>query len=882
MSKTLKNDKKKSPLTKVLLSILYAILALLFIFIAWMVFASFQRESKLKAIPENYSIYLRTDSLYKAAEPLIDLKAMDLLLSDPKFSKFRKTFYSIRESKLRKNPLIALPLSRRVDFAMYNSGDYIALVDMGFLSGISRIFPLISDFISIENLNHVKNDISDYYEYLSKGKYTYIKIRKNLVIISSNIGLFNKAISNDNSLEYSAEVLECMQNKLELPFRIIINGKELLSLAANENPYINFLSNSLSDKDLSQIEFSISDKNINLDLSIPFKEGTDAFSKLVTKKSDIPSLLPKLPGSVQYYTIMNMGSLEDLKEAAFTVMKDGKKNVKRMWEDSNNLSKMVFGDSLDDIFFSWTSDEYAVIGLEGKADPVFILKIADEKQRQQVFESILSSIIMQTDNSLLLDGIRLPRIEFPDFISNLLKFFNVNLPRPYYMVKDGFIYFSQSPENLASINASIKSASKLDKNQIWQELSKGKIKASSLSMYYNMERSIPFFARGNSFFNRVLRLYNIGRVELSSEDQTIKVRLNSISCENKETQKVEGFPLQINAQTIPVLYQSNDEKNKLIYFQQKNDTIKVMNSASLEFSERQIDSLSYIIKASEKTYKSTGGDLWAVTKDGLVYLLNESLEDIQNYPLMTGVEPSCPPVIFQNSLLLIGQDNLVTLITDDEKPKQFDFNIDEQIKNPPATYKNYLAIYEKSFLGGIHLLSKNADSFTDTNIFIDSIGFGSPCLFEYKNKVYLSFISQAGELYIWDSTGLLQEGFPISLPGLFYVNVEYFDDSLIALASDGTIYKVGMDKSVTKVAIPHLSAKSAYISVIDYDQDHKNELFICGESNVIYGLSHDLEYLNAFPVAGYGIPVFTDLNGDNNIDITCLTIDNNINAWKLY
>ena len=126
------------------------------------------------------------------------------------------------------------------------------------------------------------------------------------------------------------------------------------------------------------------------------------------------------------------------------------------------------------------------------------------------------------------------------------------------------------------------------------------------------------------------------------------------------------------------------------------------------------------------------------------------------------------------------------------------------------------------------------------------------------------------------------EGFPVNLEGVFFLNVKFVNGVLIALAEDGTLYKVGMDAQVTQVKIPNLSAKSGYITITDYDEDKKDEIFLCGESNAIYGLSSDLEYLNAFPITGYGIPVFQDLNGDKKIDIISLAIDNKLNAWKLY
>ncbi|MCR5189694.1 MAG: hypothetical protein K6C97_12240 [Treponema sp.] len=884
----IKTDKKKKPvIVKILLGILYFILAILLVFIAWMTFCAFQRDSSVKALPSNYSLYIRTDSIYHAAEPLIDLKAMDVVLAEPDFTSFRDTFYTIRESKLRKNKLLAFALSRKVDAALYENNNYLAVIDMGILSGISRLVPFATNFAEIKNLTYIKSDDGNYFEYAANEKLTiYIKIRKNLIIISGNKELFDNAVLFDNTQNYSKEDLQLFKEKLTQPFRIVANGKKLLSLMGEENPYINFIAASLSEEELSKIEFGISDENINLQFKLPFnkvdEENTNGLVALIQKKSEVPDILPKLPSSVQYFTIINFGNLSELKEAAFTIMDEGQKDVKKLWDDANAISKVLFKDTLDNILFSWTSDEYSVIGLEGKPDPVFVLKVSDEERRQIVFESLISSIILQTDNSLLLDGVRLPRIEFPEFIRNLLKAFNINLPKPYYMVKDGFIYFSQSPENLVSINAALKNGAKLDKDEIWQKVSGNKLNPASLSLYYNLERSIPFFVKGNGLFNKILQLYNIGKVDLSTKDSVINVSLHAISCESSQTQKVEGFPIELEGNAIPILYKSNNEKGKLIYWQQKPNLIKVINTGSLEIKQREIDSISYIVPASKNTYKSCKGDLWAITKDGLIYLLDENFEDVSGFPMMSGIEIACQPAIYNDNLLLIDQENLLYLINEKAESSQLDFEIFDQVRNTPCVYKDYLALYEKGFLGGIHLIFKKGEELEDTLIPVDGIGFGSPCLFEEKGKLYVSFITQAGDLYIWNEEGELKEAFPLTLDGVFFLNVRFVNGALIALAEDGTLYKVELDGQITKVKIPNLSAKSGYITITDYDGDKKDDIFLCGESNAIYGLSSDLEYLNAFPITGYGCPVFLDLNGDKKVDSISLSIDNKLNAWKLY
>ena len=164
---------------------------------------------------------------------------------------------------------------------------------------------------------------------------------------------------------------------------------------------------------------------------------------------------------------------------------------------------------------------------------------------------------------------------------------------------------------------------------------------------------------------------------------------------------------------------------------------------------------------------------------------------------------------------------------------------------------------------------------------VDGIAYGSPCFFEANHQTYLAFITQAGVLTIWDLKGQILKDFPITLEGVFYLNVKAANGQIIALSQDGTIFTVSPDGNVTKVKIPHLSAKTGYITILDFDKDKQEEIFICGESNTIYGFNKDLEFLSSFPITGYGSPVFVDLNSDKKIDCLVLSIDKKLNAWKI-
>ena len=107
-------------------------------------------------------------------------------------------------------------------------------------------------------------------------------------------------------------------------------------------------------------------------------------------------------------------------------------------------------------------------------------------------------MLKNSNDSLLVDGVRLPCIQMPNFILSVLQALNINIPKPYYLIKDDFIYLSQSPENLVAINFDYQHSKKLSGSENWMRVSSRQSPYSSLSLYYNLERSVPFFIKGNS------------------------------------------------------------------------------------------------------------------------------------------------------------------------------------------------------------------------------------------------------------------------------------------------------------------------------------------------------------------------------------------------
>ena len=882
-----KAGNKKRPLALRLLLLPFKIIfVLLIIVLIWFCYCFFDRVKPVDALPPDYALYMRTDSVWGSAEPLLDLDATLIAMTSPELQKYRDKYLMLKSSKLRQNFFVKKALERRLDAAVYGGGsdekpDVILVLDGGLLSGALRLAPYfiphikkLSDKIEISANRH-----GNFYQLQDAGVFVF---KKNLFIFSTEKALLEEAMTYTNSNLYKKAELDAVNARLKEPLRIFANGQNLIPLVSEKallKKYLEDVVPYLSESSYTNLNFGITNNELNVTVSIPMNEmdSEHPVIKLTKRDSAVPALLPKFSADVQYYTLISAGTLRELCDAAVKVI-PSEKDFQATWNRADAVSRIVFNRSLEDLFFSWTADEFAVFGIEGKSEPVFAIKIADEEKRREIFDRVFSSYIIQSNDSLLVDGIRLPCIQMPGFILSVLQVLSINVPKPYYLIKDDFIYLSQSPENLVSINFDYQHSKKLSGSENWMRVSSRQSPYSSLSLYYNLERSVPFFIKGNSAMSKVLGLYNSGRFDVSIKENIVTLQLQASAVELESARNIPGFPLELEKKSNAELVKSNAKKSKMVYWVETDNTVNSLDCGTFARGSLEMPEIRFIVAASENTVKANGGEIWAVTKSGMVYLLNSKLESVLGYPVLTGVTMTCGPFLYKDSLVLVGNEGELCFVSDKGELTNLETGLEGGIKSRPEVSGDVIAFYEKGFFGGIHIY-KDLEPVTEDGPFeLDGIAYESPCIFTSGGRQYTAMITQAGELYVYDFSGRILAPFPLSLDGVFYLNVKMADGYLFALSEEGLLYRISLDGTIVKVKIPYFTAKSGRITVCDYDGKAGQEVFVSGEGNSLYGFNSAMELLPEFPVSGYGNPVFIDLNGDNNNDCLAITFDNKISA----
>ena len=162
---------------------------------------------------------------------------------------------------------------------------------------------------------------------------------------------------------------------------------------------------------------------------------------------------------------------------------------------------------------------------------------------------------------------------------------------------------------------------------------------------------------------------------------------------------------------------------------------------------------------------------------------------------------------------------------------------------------------------------------------IEGIGFDSPALLQTGGFLYTAFITQSGRFYLFKD-GKLEDGFPIETNGVFYTNVVSCGSFFFALSEDADVYRFALDGTFTTVKIPGASSarQGKIASVRSASGD---AVYVCADENVLYGFMQSLELVPGFPVAGRGVPVIADVNGDKKDECIVLSFDKNLYAWDI-
>jgi outer membrane protein assembly factor BamB len=276
---------------------------------------------------------------------------------------------------------------------------------------------------------------------------------------------------------------------------------------------------------------------------------------------------------------------------------------------------------------------------------------------------------------------------------------------------------------------------------------------------------------------------------------------------------------------------------------------------------------------------------WVVTTQGRVTLVNGNMAAARGFPLATGLRLSAPPAARGGKLYLSDEEGKVHTVDARAAQGVWDLKFPAALRSPPVFLdlgdRLFAGVYPKRFLGDIWVLDGDGNTLPNWPAPVDAIAFGSPLLFGTDaGALHAAFVTQAGELSVFNEYAEPLPGFPLELPGVFYLQPVWNGEALWLVSEQGVLYQVNLEGQALRQQIPGLSVKEeGYLAAVDVDKDGRGEIFFSGEGNALYGYSGNFRSLDGFPLPVWGRPSFLDLNGDGKSECTGAGMDNRLYRW---
>ena len=873
-------DSAKKP-WRLLKFLIILICVLVLISLIWIAFSLIGRVKADAVIPGTATFRLSISNPLNLLEGILSHESLREIMVVPALAPALTVIEELNDNPLLKNRFLRIAARGNLEIAVLSTGSLQAAWDMGFFSPLLRIIPLVSGFINVPNLYYVQAGKNSRFEYRLPDRTIYIGPHRNLLFITDNSAIFELRANIQTNANAFSNI-----KPSDFDAALMLSQDFVRVLLAEQDAVIADLLNNINiDSDI-EAGFSVYPKKIELHLTAPLSSRQAALSRLLEQRSHASDIAERLPAESQYATILSAGTLDELYQASLLFTPGMDETIRR----ADTTSRRLLGLTLDDLLFSWSGNEFAVFGMEGRPHPVYAIQIADERKRQEVFNKAFRSILINESVALNLDGVRIPRIEIPDFLQSLLRYWDLILPSPYYYIYGDCLLASESAQTLLYALRAMQRNDVLPKTAAWQNIAGGKTDSSAFSLYYSLDMSMPFFLRGNTALSGFLGVYRQGLARMNINRGLVEISLSLIPGSGSGVTLVSGYPLELGGRPSNKIYGSGGK-----VFLMRGDS-----AISVDMSDNSIHELAgqgqlWIVPADNE-------NAWVVSERGRVTLVNGSMEPAQGFPTLTGLRLSSPPVSYNGRLYLFDEDGGVHTINTNGRQSTWETSFFSALRSPPSflTFEqgrgasiSYAAVYPKSFFGEIWLLDEEGKvlpnwpapisgfSTHDENNVNSGIGFGSPHLFSHNNLVHAAYVSQAGELSVYDISAAPVASFPIIIDGIFYQQPVYDGTYLWLVSANGTLFRVSLSGEVLSQRIPNFSVmEEGYITVFDCDGDKVPEIFITGEGNALYAYSRHFRSLEGFPLPVWGKPLFIEAKGNKKAEIFGMGMDRRLYRWQ--
>lgn len=855
---------------------------------AYLAYCALARARPSSAVPAGFSAYASLPSAGAFARSALDLKALDALLSDPSAASARGLLRALRAEPFLRSAAFLRAADVRADAAAYPDGSFVAVADLGARSAAVRLAPLAARLFpavlsSVKGLSFEPDASPPRFEYRSAGTVLFAAPKGNLLVIASTEDLLRSALAGAVPEEAAA-----VEAALGRPAALREGSADIRILAdlgrlaaAGEGAYGELLAG-IDFPGLSAVDILLAQDRLALAVEVPVAARDDSLAALLARRSATPGYLTRLPASAAYFSGLSAGPPAAVLEAAFPFLGP---DAAAAYASADQASAAAFGMGLDEIVFSWAGDEMGVFGSDLGPEPVFFVSVKDEKARKRVFDKAFSSLVAGRDISAVVDGERIPRAVFPPFLHFFLEKLGIPLAEPFFLVEDGMLYASVGAETLAASVREVRERRLLVTADRWKDVASKASPESAASVFYTLDRSLPFFVRGIGGLEAALAAYRRGYASVRSNGRTVAVELRAVAAAREGPVPVPGYPVRAGGRIDSDLACLRSADGRPFAYWTEGRTLRGLDLAGGARFELRLDDEPRL------AVDGAAGIVWAVSARGTAYRCDAELRPAPGFPVVTGSSPSGPPALFRGELVVPVSDADALMSVAADGAFRFSPSLHARLRSAVAAFEGgepageFAAVLPRSFDSRLYLLGADLAAPPSWPVELPSIASAPPTFARQRGgSPAVAAITEAGDVFLVGFDGSPSPGFPLRLEGSFDAAPAWAErrGALFLHSIEGILFRVAPDGSdVRSVEVPRGAGRGRSVSVKDVDGDGLEEVFVSGGGDALHAYDGDLRPLAGFPLPGSGAPLFIDVDGDGRDELVVRGADDTVRAYSL-
>lgn len=844
----------------------------------------------------DFLFFVQIPSLKNIYDNVIDLKAVDVLLTQKEFRPLYQSLLQFKSYDLSRNEYVKHILNLRAYFIIDKNYAFSLVFEPGLPSVITRHLDIFLPFFDLTAFNFKTITKQNYTIYVIRidNQQLYFSTFYNLIFVSTSESAIDKLYENKSRGQNLNRIkdLEEVKAKLQHPgiIDIYLSTPALINMIFKDQHQLAPLFERLNFKGISLISLNLKNDELIASIYCSFATEDPTFQAILAANPGTLMSLNILPSNASIVSAINIKSFKDIYHLAL-LFSNPHLNLETIFQQANQISQTLFNLSFDDLLFSWTGEEIGSYLVGNSDEPIIFLKIKDKDKFEKILNRLTKSLLFTRESSLVFNNVRLNRINLPPFLKSVVDLFVQGFEMPYFVELENFLFFCMNPEILANAVNDFKANKKLLGSQTFGQTTTELKLNANVFMYYNLTQNFPPFLRELGLPASLLRLYESGGLSLSFNSTDLKLIFTAKGIAGQKTKPLPSFSVKLQDILSSNLICTNLSGSSAPAF------IYLNNNHQLVIQELYTDIINrYQLEADSlfrlETHLSQGRPvIVCLSPQGLLYRLDTSASALAPYPLQTGCYNSFAPLDLGQELLLFNQtDKCFYLFNKQNGQKRvLDFKLGNPVLAEPVILDGILAFYPKSFDGEVYLANTQGQILKGWPKQAGGLAMAGPSLTKNATgRILAAFLTQDGRLWVWDQAGNPLYAFPAQLEGSFFIRPLFINldrsrnKGIVTFSAEGRCSLLALDGRLLKEKhYPEVADRSSRLLAYDFDADGKDEIFIYGAKDYLLGLDHRLELLPGFPVAGGRQPQFIDLNLDGRVEMLVGGFSSDVYAYEL-